>query len=309
MGSTLWAQTSDEEAIATINIAINYIQTATEGDADLHDRARPPQPPRRRDAQRGAPRGRSPAGHGDRQLLDLSAEDLAPGELRLALLDERGGASPKSSLDAQLLLRGDLLLQSHGERRLGRRVDDSLGERRPRSGRRPAARRTAPRWRRRARPRPPPGWRSRSRSASSPPISRPVRISSLARPTPTTLGRREHPPTSGIRPRRVSGRPTRVSSRSRAGRRPARSPARRRCTPRGSGRSPAWASPPSGCTRRSRATERAQAAGLLGELAGVAEVDPRGEHRAVAAQDDDAHPGIVRPRRPSPRPARARSRR
>ena len=32
MGSTLWKQTTEEEAIATINIAINYIQTAAEGD-------------------------------------------------------------------------------------------------------------------------------------------------------------------------------------------------------------------------------------------------------------------------------------
>jgi len=32
MGSALWAQTTEEEGIATINIAINYIQTATEGD-------------------------------------------------------------------------------------------------------------------------------------------------------------------------------------------------------------------------------------------------------------------------------------
>ena len=32
MGSALWAQTTDEESIATINIAINYVQTATEGD-------------------------------------------------------------------------------------------------------------------------------------------------------------------------------------------------------------------------------------------------------------------------------------
>ena len=32
MGSTLWKQTSEEEAIATISISINYIQTATEGD-------------------------------------------------------------------------------------------------------------------------------------------------------------------------------------------------------------------------------------------------------------------------------------
>ena len=32
MGSTLWAQTSKEERIATINISINYIQTAVEGE-------------------------------------------------------------------------------------------------------------------------------------------------------------------------------------------------------------------------------------------------------------------------------------
>jgi 1,4-dihydroxy-2-naphthoyl-CoA hydrolase len=32
MGSALWAQTTDEEGIATINIAINYVQTATDGD-------------------------------------------------------------------------------------------------------------------------------------------------------------------------------------------------------------------------------------------------------------------------------------
>jgi uncharacterized protein (TIGR00369 family) len=32
MGSTLWVQTTAEERIATINISINYIQTATEGE-------------------------------------------------------------------------------------------------------------------------------------------------------------------------------------------------------------------------------------------------------------------------------------
>jgi len=32
MGSTLWAQTSEQERIATITISINYLQTATEGD-------------------------------------------------------------------------------------------------------------------------------------------------------------------------------------------------------------------------------------------------------------------------------------
>lgn len=32
MGSALWAQTAEHERIATINIAINYVQTATEGE-------------------------------------------------------------------------------------------------------------------------------------------------------------------------------------------------------------------------------------------------------------------------------------
>lgn len=32
MGSTLWAQTSDEERIATISISINYVQSATQGE-------------------------------------------------------------------------------------------------------------------------------------------------------------------------------------------------------------------------------------------------------------------------------------
>jgi uncharacterized protein (TIGR00369 family) len=32
MGSTLWAQTNNDERIATIGISINYIQTATEGE-------------------------------------------------------------------------------------------------------------------------------------------------------------------------------------------------------------------------------------------------------------------------------------
>jgi len=32
MGSTLWAQTTEEERIATVSISINYIQTATEGE-------------------------------------------------------------------------------------------------------------------------------------------------------------------------------------------------------------------------------------------------------------------------------------
>jgi uncharacterized protein (TIGR00369 family) len=33
MGSALWKETAEEEAIATINISINYVRTATEGEA------------------------------------------------------------------------------------------------------------------------------------------------------------------------------------------------------------------------------------------------------------------------------------
>jgi uncharacterized protein (TIGR00369 family) len=33
MGSALWKETAEEEAIATINISINYVRTAVEGDA------------------------------------------------------------------------------------------------------------------------------------------------------------------------------------------------------------------------------------------------------------------------------------
>jgi len=36
MGSALWAQTTEDEGIATVNIAINYVQTATEGAVVCH---------------------------------------------------------------------------------------------------------------------------------------------------------------------------------------------------------------------------------------------------------------------------------
>jgi acyl-CoA thioesterase len=32
MGSTLWKETAEDEAIATVNISINYVATATEGE-------------------------------------------------------------------------------------------------------------------------------------------------------------------------------------------------------------------------------------------------------------------------------------
>ena len=47
---------------------------------------------------------------------------------------------------------------------------------------------------------------------SAAPIVRPVIISSLAMPSPTTAGRRLEPPTSGISPSFVSGRPNFTSS-------------------------------------------------------------------------------------------------
>jgi len=44
MGSALWKETTEEEAIATLNIAINYVQTAREGElvctADVDRRTR-----------------------------------------------------------------------------------------------------------------------------------------------------------------------------------------------------------------------------------------------------------------------------
>ena len=79
MGSTLWAQTTEQERIATISISINYIQTATEGDVICHSTLEPPQPLDRRDAVGGPPRGRPPAGDGDRQLYDLPAESASRG--------------------------------------------------------------------------------------------------------------------------------------------------------------------------------------------------------------------------------------
>lgn len=36
MGSTLWKETTEDERIATANISINYIQTATEGEIVCH---------------------------------------------------------------------------------------------------------------------------------------------------------------------------------------------------------------------------------------------------------------------------------
>ena len=73
MGSTLWAQTTAEERIATISISINYIQTATEGEivcSTTLDRRNRSTAVMRSEVRT---RGRPPAGDGDRQLHDLPA--------------------------------------------------------------------------------------------------------------------------------------------------------------------------------------------------------------------------------------------
>src|SRR5256885_3606466 len=38
MGSTLWVETADDESIATLNISINYVATATEGEVVCNSR-------------------------------------------------------------------------------------------------------------------------------------------------------------------------------------------------------------------------------------------------------------------------------
>ena len=78
MGSTLWRETTEEEAIATISIAINYVATATEGDVICRttlDRRN-----RRLAVLRSEVTARrlAAARHRDRQLHDLPApEDRA----------------------------------------------------------------------------------------------------------------------------------------------------------------------------------------------------------------------------------------
>ena len=119
-------------------------------------------------------------------------------------------------------------------------------------------------------------------------------ISSFARPTPTTCGSREEPPTSGTSPKRVSGRPTNASSAiTRRSQASASSSAPPRQTP--------WIAQTVGlgissarfqASRQSRRNARR----LLGLARGAGErgdVHAGGEDRAVAAQDDDAYRRVV----------------
>jgi acyl-coenzyme A thioesterase PaaI-like protein len=61
MGSALWRETSEDEAIATINIAINYVRTATDGEAVCETRVH------RRNRTNAVLR--SEVRHGDGELL------------------------------------------------------------------------------------------------------------------------------------------------------------------------------------------------------------------------------------------------
>ena len=84
MGSTLWRDRAEGEAVATIGISINYVQTARAGDVDLHVATGSPQRPGGDPAERGSPRGRQAAGDRHRQLRDLPQRAAGRPPARLA---------------------------------------------------------------------------------------------------------------------------------------------------------------------------------------------------------------------------------
>ena len=80
MASALWAQRNPGELIATINVSLNFIQSASEGElaciATVDRRNRTP-----RRSQPGPSRGRTFADQRGRQLRDPPAGDLTAAEL------------------------------------------------------------------------------------------------------------------------------------------------------------------------------------------------------------------------------------
>ena len=125
-------------------------------------------------------------------------------------------------------------------------------------------------------------------------MTRPVMISSFARPTPTTWGRREEPPRSGTRPEprlrqpdeRVLGEHAQVA-RQRQLERAAEADAVDLADDRLGhllGEVPRL---------QARAAERAQPVARSRGAGQGGDVHARGEHRAVAAQHDAAHGGVV----------------
>ena len=74
MGSALWAQKNPGERIATINISINYLRTAREGEVVCSSKVDRRERPCRCPLQRGPRRRGSSAGDRDRELLHLPEE-------------------------------------------------------------------------------------------------------------------------------------------------------------------------------------------------------------------------------------------
>ena len=118
-------------------------------------------------------------------------------------------------------------------------------------------------------------------------------ISSLARPSPTTAGRRVEPPTSGMIPNLTSGRPSWASLE-----------AMRRSQPSATSSAPPthvrWIWQTTGLAissqrfAQSRNTSRngRSMPGLPGRRGQLDEVDAGREHRALAAQHDAVHVGV-----------------
>ena len=142
---------------------------------------------------------------------DGGAAGLAAAELGRALLAERGGALREVLRARAALLQGDLELERRGQRGPGGGVHDPLGE--P-DGHRRAGEQLLDQLVRRG-----VELGGRDDAVGEPD---PLRLlaadqlagndDSFARPSPTTCGSREEPPTSGIRPIRVSGIPTSASA-------------------------------------------------------------------------------------------------
>ena len=93
MGSALWVKRESGERIATINISINYMRTAREGEVyceSVLDR-RNDRSAVLRSAVTGAPPPPRPvAGHGDRELLDLPGRAPRPARPRPRGARDRG---------------------------------------------------------------------------------------------------------------------------------------------------------------------------------------------------------------------------
>ena len=74
MTSAVMAQLAEDEMCATVNVAINFIDSAASGEVRVRRAGRAQDAPHRRDRVRDPPRG-PPAGDRDRQLRDQARAD------------------------------------------------------------------------------------------------------------------------------------------------------------------------------------------------------------------------------------------